>query len=134
MGGAECGCQLRMQAIDQMGNLCDTGGAKVEIVEPHAKTGREKEKAERDKGRVSNDDDKEIKRSVEDHRDGTYSLKWTSKMASVFMAAVRVDGHPVQVGRSSPPLGRCTKPRRATPAETYARRGRRSTVAAAIEL
>ena len=65
----ENGCSLVIHAADRMGNFCSAGGAKVQLLCDNA----------------------DIRSHVEDNKDGTYRLKWKSKMSGTFKTRVVID-------------------------------------------
>lgn len=72
--GPSDGCTLTMQASDQMGNPCATGGEKVEnqCTQPG------------------------VTKDVVDNHDGTYTLHWRSKESITFKANILINGSPVR--------------------------------------
>ena len=85
------GCQVTLHAMDTMGNLCTSGGARVEcdcVVSGSGVGGKATP-------------DARVECSVTDHGDGTYLLQWTSKVSGTYEAHVLVDGLQI-VGSPSP--------------------------------
>ena len=90
---SESGCRHVLQTSDKMGNVCVSGGADV----------------------TASCSNPEVESSVVDQHDGTYQLRWRSKLSGTFEVVVRIDGEDivgspfaVQFTSSSPELGKST--------------------------
>lgn len=68
--GQEAGCVTLMRTADKMGNMCIQGDANLKI----------------------SCENTDIETEVEDHKDGSYTLRWRSKYSGSFKTNVTIDG------------------------------------------
>ena len=71
--GSDAGCMRELRTADKMGNMCIVGGALVKLL-------------------VEEDD---VETEVVDRGDGTYQLRWKSKLSGHFKTHITIDGEDV---------------------------------------
>jgi len=81
-GDRTSGCHVLLKSLDKMGNQCESGGANV-------------------KCSCTGASETLVESRVVDHKNGSYSLEWRSRVSGTFDAHILIDGHPI-IGSPTP--------------------------------
>lgn len=90
------GCTITLQALDNMGNLCTSGGARVTCNVSGSEKRQDRDGRDGARSGARDESAADAAGLVEcvalDLEDGTYLLQWTAKCSGLFEAHILIDG------------------------------------------